>query len=183
MRIFIGIPFNDIIIKYLVEAQNVLLINAIKYNKTLSKNFHLTLAFIGDVDITTLEIIKNLITENILDNHKKPIYFDQPKLFSKDKNNILYISIKDREKYLEKLSLKIKNILNINNIKYSSSHFSPHITLARKVNFINTNQDLKITPFQDPIFIEKIVIYKSEIIENKLTYTPIKIISKEKDKL
>lgn len=183
MRIFIGIPFNDTTINYLIEAQNALLVNTIKYNKTSSNNFHLTLAFIGDVDITTLEIIKNLFTENILDNHKKAIYFGQPKLFKKDKNNILYISIKDKENYLEKLSLKIKNILNINNIQYSSSYFTPHITLARKVNFINTNQELKIKPFQKPIFIEKIAIYKSEIIENKLTYTPIKIINIAKDKL
>ena len=63
------------------------------------------------------------------------------------------------------LQIKLKKSSNKNNLK----------TLPNNLRFFQ--------PFQNLIFIEKIAIYKSEIIENKLTYTPIKIINIGKDKL
>lgn len=181
MRIFIGIPFTRIVKQYLLTTQQLLLTKTIKYSQTSFNNFHLTLVFIGGIDKTSLFRIINSLNNNAYNIPNFLISFGKPKTFGKIGNNILYLEIIKGKDSLELLSILIKDILRENNIQYNEKVFKPHVTLARRVEFIKNIPLPIVTPFQKPIIIDRFVIFKSERINDLLTYTPLKTIKLSKE--
>ncbi len=136
-RVFLGIPIQPDIQNEIENCQFGL--QDTKWTK--KENLHLTLLFLGDITITELEELKE-----IMDNVKeKPfeISLKKPQIFIKKIDSILWLqAVPDKE--ILNLRTKILNELDKTNIRYDKSSkqkFTSHVTIARikKLNYKRLN--------------------------------------------
>lgn len=182
MRIFIGISFNNNVLKYLKQSQELLLLNLKDSLKTPINNFHLTLVFIGELDLPSLNTVISKLNKKTYNISNFTIHLSNPNTFKNTKNHILYMDVTDKENNLARLSKAIKDILNFNHISYDKKPLKPHITLAKLTNASAINNPPLLPTYKPPILIDSFTIFRSDRINGLLTYTPIKKIEFNKEK-
>lgn len=142
MRLFIAVDFNDLK-DYFLELQSLLPKNA---KLSLTKSFHITLKFLGEVQPDEAEKIANML---------KKIKFNQFSLFLHDIGifptenyiKVVWVGIKPEEQIAE-LQKTIDECLS--KLFKKEKGFHPHITLARvkypddKEQFVEELKKIKI---------------------------------------
>jgi len=132
MRVFVAIDIDDEIKNKIFEIQQEFKkINCnIKYVE--KQNLHITLKFIGEVDITKKEIIKETLSRSLIEEKKFSININSLGCFPNLSGpRILWVGIEEGKKELVFLSEKIDNELSRINIKKETKKFDPHITIGR----------------------------------------------------
>ena len=153
MRLFIAIDFGELR-DCLIELQDNLPKEDVKL--TLTKRYHLTLKFLGEVSETdaekVIEILKKIKFE------KFEINLDDIGVFPNENYiRVVWVGVNPKKQVIE-LQRNIEDSLKEFNFKKDFS-FHPHITLARvkfvkdKPNFIDALKKLKIN--KDKIIITK----------------------------
>ena len=153
MRLFIAIDFNELNYQF-IELQKNLPKEDVKL--TLTKRYHLTLKFLGEVSETdaekVIEILKKIKFE------KFEINLDDIGVFPNENYiRVVWVGVNPKKQVIE-LQRNIEDSLKEFNFKKDFS-FHPHITLARvkfvkdKPNFIDALKKLKIN--KDKIIITK----------------------------
>ena len=128
MRLFIAIDFNELK-DYFVELQSLLPKNA-KLN--LTKTFHITLKFLGEVQPEKVEEIINKL--KMIKFESFNVFFDNIGVFpSENYIRIIWIDVKPEDKVLE-LQKNVDDSLK--DLFKKERDFKAHITLAR-VKFID----------------------------------------------
>ena len=123
MRLFIAMDFNELK-DYFIELEGFLPKNA---RLSLTKSFHLTLKFLGEVQSDKVESITKTL-ENIKFEHFS-IFLDSVGIFPTDNYiRVVWIGLKPEDKILE-LQNKIDNSLK--SLFKKDKDFKAHITLAR----------------------------------------------------
>ena len=139
------------------------------------ENYHLTLAFIGNISkkhikniiITTQDITKQL--NNI------EIEIDKIGFFEDKKDNlVIWLGIKENKELIE-ISKTIRKTYTENNINYYPTPFLPHITIA-KIKYLKEKEEAKEKiknlcniPSQK-LTITNPILFESISIENKIRY-------------
>lgn len=179
MRLFIAIDFDKNIKAYLENIEIELKNYCIKGSFTNIDNFHITLAFLGELGELNVPRVINAM-ENLASKFT-PFVLTIDKLgnFNKGNSNILWIGTK----YSEKLgSLHKKLCFNLKNqgITYDEKPLKPHITIGRQVilnkeivelaNSLNLDHQMEIP-------VNSITLMESKRINGKLTYVPLKVVS------
>lgn len=170
MRLFIGIAFSGGLKKELWQVAQKLKAQASKGNFTREDNFHLTLAFLGELP---QEAAGEL--QRILDiTRGKPFCLELGKLgrFKRTEGDIYWLGLNPPRELLEYHSL-LREKLENKGFRVEKGQFKPHITLGRKI-VLNPGADLK--GMDSLIFkqkVEKISLFHSCRIEGKLTYIPL----------
>ena len=130
-RYFIGIPLPSEVKKKL-KVQSWPALSRYKDEKlTHQVNWHITLAFIGDLDEDKAEEVQSLLQ-----------YFDWGKSFkitvrnfgafpTMDNGRIIWMGCEKGSKELSELAEKLRRQLDDMGIPYDNKPFVPHITLAR----------------------------------------------------
>ncbi|MGB4594994.1 MAG: RNA 2',3'-cyclic phosphodiesterase [Anaerolineaceae bacterium] len=149
------------------ELSKLVASNDIKF--TPLQQFHLTLAFIGDVDTRILPRFVSLM-DNI--NTKLPILVSIDRIghFSRNGSiSVIWAGIK-RNEILDNLNADILAQLKLL-VRLERAPFKPHLTLARvkpEIDFATNNRIIEfaasnslLLPFQDSI--SKVVLYKSDL--------------------
>ncbi len=176
MRLFIGLMLSLETRKALEKVQTIALNNAFSKNPTLLDNFHLTLCFLGDTAIESIDQIVKSIESAIQSFHSFRIEISQIGSFQKGQEYIVFANIVKGHKILVDLSERIRQTIASIPLPYVEDEFVPHITLARRVRFPHINM-IELPNFEviheD---INNIVLFESTRIHNTLTYLPIKII-------
>ncbi len=167
MRAFIGISFTKEVIDYLEKVKSDLLKYTIKANPTRKENFHLTLLFIGDIDLNKQKKIEVALNK-VSSISKFNIKLDELGTFNKGKNSIAWIGIKEGLSSLNSLHKSI--IESFNDFGFNSS-YQPHITIARNVIFNDELNKINIDKYPNLITIDKIHLYESHQVNGVLTYT------------
>ena len=163
MRLFIAVEVPEEIQSYFLELQNHINKDLVKI--VLTKSFHLTLKFLGEVDESKKEMIANFL---------KKIKFEP---FSAELSNIgvfpdenyirvAWIGLEPKDKII-RLQQAIDNALI--NIFPKDERFHPHITLGR-VKFVKDKKEF-ITLLKK-IKIEKKIFEVNEFRLIKSTLTP-----------
>jgi 2'-5' RNA ligase len=173
VRIFIGIPTDDVLKEKLnIKQQDIK--DFIKQGKmTAYENFHLTMLFIGDMNEKDMHLMKEKLVLSLL--HTKSFYFVLNRLgsFKKGDTRIMWVGAKEHHELLQDLYQNIKQAVQQCHISFQDSPFHPHITLARQVK-VKDDKRLENQSFESyPMKIGDVNIYLSSQVNGKLTYTPL----------
>ncbi|WP_269902714.1 RNA 2',3'-cyclic phosphodiesterase [Crassaminicella thermophila] len=171
-----AIEFEEQIKKYLWDIQQVLKENSIKGNFTNKDNFHLTLKFIGNVQINALETLKKSIDKVTKNGKSFALLFEKIGRFQREQKSIVWVGLK-KNKILEALHDQLENILVKEGYPKEQRKFRPHITLGREVLFQSDFEKLQkiIEIKSQEIWVNKISLMESTRINGKLEYIPIYI--------
>lgn len=97
-------------------------------NKTRFRNFHITLAFLGDQDAGLLPVLQSILGQ--LEGNEMSLKIDQLGHFPR--NRIAWAGMKQPPAELIRLQAMLTEKLTQNQIRFESrALFKPHLTLAR----------------------------------------------------
>jgi 2'-5' RNA ligase len=161
MRIFVGIDIPSDIKKAIDIESDKFLKYCESYKKVDENNYHVTLKFMGELSVSDLEDLEDILRENIkgfkaFDVHLKDLGF-----FEKKDGNILWMG----------MGLGVGKLKEIHKA-IDKGLFSPHVTLARKV-IVEDMNTFKKNKTKELIFTAKeVIIFYSHRVNDVLTYTP-----------
>lgn len=172
MRLFIGINFEERVLKELTKISERFMEKTIKGNFTRKENFHLTLVFLGEVDSAKVGKIEECIKN--IDILPFTIELGEIGRFSRKNGDIYWISIKksnELNKIYEKLAKNLKEI----GFVLEDKPYIPHLTIGRKVQI---KKEFQLNKFSNDrinimIKVDRISLILSHRVNEKLTYTPI----------
>lgn len=171
MRIFVGIDIPDDIKKAIDIESDKFLKYCESYKKVELDNYHVTLKFMGELSVSDLEDLEDILRENIkgfkaFDVHLKDLGF-----FEKKDGNILWMGMGLGVGRLKEIHKAIDDKIN-ERFKLDKGLFSPHVTLARKV-IVEDMNTFKKNKTKELIFTAKeVIIFYSHRVDDVLTYTP-----------
>ncbi len=134
MRLFIAINFDDDTKMKIYNDSLVLIEMASSYNFSSINNYHLTLAFLGEVDKSKVDLIKSTIDSiSFINMDLKILGYGSLK---RDDKELIFRHIKVDEK-LFKLVSELKDELIIKGFNVDMKRFKPHLTISRETKFIS----------------------------------------------
>ncbi len=174
MRLFIAIKFSPQIEEKLTNLQNNLKEKGITGNYTNCKNFHLTLAFIGEYDDPD-KVLRAL----------GQIDFEPFRLFFEEEmgnfGDIVWVGTKENSDLMS-LNQCIRKALNDYRIHYDRKKFKPHITIIRKVRLHsklkNHLRNYKLENAE--MIVDKFSLMQSQRIDGQLVYTELGYVNSNK---
>lgn len=160
MRLFIAIDFNELSVYFNSLQKKLSILHA---KLSLTKAFHLTLKFFGEVSINRVEEINNRLRE--LKFNELEVSTGALEFFPDRRHiRVIWVAIKPEESIVG-LSKSVDACLH--NIFKPEKKFKPHITLARvKIindveTFVKSVEDIKTE--EKSIKISNIYLYKSTL--------------------
>lgn len=175
MRMFIAIELENTLKEYIFEKQQMIKNNSRKGNFSRKENFHLTLKFIGEVNIEEIEDIKKAINKTALGYSHFKINLGKLGYFSRKNKKIIWIGISQGNKRLNQLFNILETNLDRFGFEREIRGLKPHITLAREVvlkkDFNFLSKEIRIEDKE--IQVKKISLMESTRIDGLLTYRPI----------
>lgn len=174
MRVFIALEFPKDIKEYLVQIQQVIREQSITGNFTRNENFHLTLRFIGEIQISELEKLKKAIDQVALHQNDFQLTFKELGHFPRGKKQIIWVGLQPNE-MLNQLYSNLEMALEVQGYPSEGKGFVPHITLGRQIilteELNKIGEQIKLSDIGIPI--SKISIMESSRLNGELTYSPI----------
>ena len=175
-KIFIGFKVPRKIIDTISMVKSTLNKEANCFNWSSGNNLHLTLLFIGLENSSNIDKISS-ISKNIFYNFSDfNITIDGTGMFSmKNKNQILWLGVKEGEEILEKINYELKTVIEKDLNMNLDSRFIPHITIARKKkkyfeNKIDVNDFMNSVYFPIVFQVNFFTLFESIIINDKVYY-------------
>jgi 2'-5' RNA ligase len=179
LRIFIAIEFDNDFKNNIKNIQNHLKAYSLQGNFSRIENFHITLKFIGEINISRLEPIIKATTETASLFNPFNICLNELGYFSSQNKKTIWIGIKDTSHLLENLANKLDNSLSLFGFEKEKREYAPHITLARQVilkeniDYIRKNIDIP----DKMINVKQISVMESKREKGLLIYSPLYVIS------
>ena len=165
MRLFVAINFDEQTKRSIQKVQNSIKSQA-SGNFTLPENFHLTLVFVGEVDMKRLSALKDAISR--LKIPRLNLVFERTGSFKRNDGDICWIGLRENE-VLSQLQSRLYDSIEKAGFKLQNNSFKPHITLARRVKPHLHIDRLLESPFTAAT--DSISLMLSEHINGKLVYT------------
>ncbi len=182
-RIFIGLPVPEKTKDVLVEIQDELKKDVDKEDvKWVEReNIHQTLVFLGHKTKDKIEEIKGIM-ENLADFRALKLELYRLEFHPDQRRaRIVWISLSGEEEKLTSYYHQLRLPLQLADIEFDT-RFSPHITLGRvrQVQGKSLFSDKTVDRIQDffrerdkTFFIDRAVLYESELSQDGPTYKPI----------
>ncbi len=178
IRSFIAINITETLRAEFSEIISVLKKSGSDMKWVRPENLHLTLKFLGNVEIQKLEAIKTGLKNALSGNTSFDISFEGIGCFPNfRKPRVIWIGIKAAPD-LQNIYRDVENALFPLGIDKEKRSFSPHLTLGR----FNSTKRLQVltdimTPFRDKKFgamrVNKISLMKSELLKEGARYSVI----------
>ena len=163
MRLFIAVQFTRSIRDSLESTQYTLRKHGVKGNFTSPKNFHLTLAFLGEVREEQLWRIRKPLSS--VDADPFPIGLSKSGRF----RDLYWVGLAESPE-LQSYVDDLRKELSKHHIWYDKRAFTPHITILRRGR---ADHKIVIKVPRKSMMVEKISLMKSERINGRLVYTEI----------
>lgn len=172
MRLFIGVALDENVKYELFNLQEIWLNSAIKHNKTIYDNLHLTLLFLGEINPSSIDDIMEALNQYLENVKSFEIKIYGVGSFIKPDGHILWAGIKEGKDKLKALYNQINQAIKSLEYVTNDSRFVPHITLARRVKFKDL-EDIKLPLISLTQSIHTITLFHSHQVQGVLTYTPL----------
>lgn len=174
MRVFIGIDFDAAVKDYIQAVQSYLKSTAIGGNFTKYDNVHLTLRYIGLVELTQIDRISELLDDIALKYHPFPITIGDLGSFGKGEKKLMYVSVKRGKETLQQIDASLRPALIESELPFDEKKLVPHITVAREVRFNNRINPAHPMPFYDKeIIVSTLTLFASIRRDGVLRYEPL----------
>lgn len=174
MRLFIAIEFPDYIKLQLAEEISLLKSYSDSGNFTVTENLHLTLVFLGEIEVSKLDLIKKAMLL-ACDDYKSS--FVKIKGFGRFKNRgeLLYWRGLECSDEIIKIQFKLANELRSKGFEIEKRKFKPHITMGRRCVMSSEFKEIEFADkMKDKDFeVKSISLMKSERIGGRMVYTSI----------
>lgn len=173
-RLFIAIDLPEKLKKYIFDFTSNLFKEDRDIKRVSLSNIHITLKFLGDINLDRIEKIKKAISKTA----EKFVYFnyeidENPGAFPDEKNaRVIYISIGEASDYINKIYKELEDNLCKEKITKEGRKFIPHITIARirgKKNLKNVIDKVKIKS-HGKIGCSKITLFESKLKNSGAEY-------------
>ena len=157
MRTFISINISEEIRKEIKKIQDFL--PEFSGKKTELENLHLTLKFLGEIDIEKLEEVKKRLRKIKIEKFKTEI--DEIGIFSPNFIRIVWLHMKDCDNLQKQIDNALKNLFE------PEKRFMSHLTIARikgikdKKRFLQDLEKIKIEKIKFKV--DKFYLMKSEL--------------------
>lgn len=175
MRIFVGIDLPKEIKTQLDVEADKFLKYASESKRVLTENYHLTLKFIGELNVAQIDELDRLLKTSLKDVEAFDVHLKDLGYFKKKEGLILWMGVLQGVGALKGIHLKLDPLLS-DKFNLEKSVFSPHVTLAKKV-VIENEEVLRKNKTKDYMFkVGEVIIFYSHIVDEVLTYTPLSTI-------
>ncbi len=163
MRVFIGIPIPNEIIKYINELQR-----EFKKCECIAKwvnpsNIHITLKFLGETEEKNIPLIKDIIKGVCINSFVIEIILKRFGFFPNGKNPRVFFIATDKEETLKKMAYALEEKLEPLGFE-REYRFKSHITLARIKSKKNIDCLIKKTyhiNLNKHLILDSVILYKS----------------------
>ncbi len=167
MRLFIGIDLSQSMKSYLFTVSKSIERHT-QGRVTALNNYHLTLAFLGELDDQMVDELKSLM--NQIQYNAFEMTLSDMDYFQKGERFIYYMGIHPNPS-LKTLYQKVLDVIAPLGIN-SHGKFFPHITLIRQGKSFPIHA-LTLPKTDEVIQVQKVTLFLSHTINDELTYTPI----------
>lgn len=177
MRSFIGINFSCETKEDLSKIQRQVREHASKGRFKHVDNFHITLKFLGEIELQQSEEIAKKLEE--IANKQKSFELklqDIGQFKGRESIRTLYIGLGGDVDALKQLNERTETSMELLGFKKEGRPYTPHITISQDLILNLTFEELKRKidmSSTHTIYVNKIELIKSEQIQNKRIYTPI----------
>ncbi len=130
VKLFIGLACTDDVRRQLSQVSEKIRLVDPEARIIPKENFHLTLAFIGDVPRSKIDVIKKSLPKTVKENESWLI----TQVGSFHRHDLIFASGKSTP-YLDELCKEVRLALSGAGIRFDGNSFKPHISLARKTTF------------------------------------------------
>ncbi|MCX7904810.1 MAG: RNA 2',3'-cyclic phosphodiesterase [Caloramator sp.] len=177
MRTFITFEFDKKTKEEIAKVQALIKENSLKGRFKHINNFHLTIKFLGETDKEKIDKIYEELIKNFKDIKKINVYLKGIDAFRNGYTiKTIFLNVFGETEKIEEVAKRVDDITSIFGFKRDNK-FIPHVTIAQdvelKVPFSELKDKLKDICIDEIVF-DKIVIMKSEEVDRKRIYTPIK---------
>ncbi|EGD52398.1 2'-5' RNA ligase [Thermoanaerobacter ethanolicus JW 200] len=176
MRAFIGIDIGEKAIEQIVRFQETLKNYTVKGRWTYKDNFHITLKFLGEIEVEAISKIEEAAKVAVKGISPFYIRLSEVGFFKGDKEmRVLWIGTEESE-FLNKLHHNIDKELYKIGFAKDERKFTSHITIARDIRLsidIEEVNNLFEKQEKEAILVDTIFLYESVIQENRRKYIPI----------
>lgn len=177
MRIFIAIEFSDMLKKQICDIQTKLRVISQKGRWKYIDNFHLTLKFLGEVDLRKLTAVKRRMETVCKETEPFTLRISKAGMFpGKRCIRVVWLGVEGDTEKLYKLHEKIENSLNDMDIKKERRQYTPHVTIGQDIklnkSFSEIKKSIDVRKLQE-IKVDRIHLFKSEQSGGKRIYTSV----------
>ncbi|MCP4022560.1 MAG: RNA 2',3'-cyclic phosphodiesterase [Desulfobacteraceae bacterium] len=177
MRVFIALFLPEYIRLFLKKLQTDIKSQGFKASWPRVGNMHLTLKFLGNMDINEISTITSTMSEAANDCSKVTLKAAGIGLFpSIKKARIIWSGIQGQTDVLQNNHTVLEKLLEINGFKKEKKRFHPHFTLARLKKPISPKVLVKLIQqyqnYQSEDFnVESMGLYQSDLTSSGAVYT------------
>ncbi|WP_313525018.1 RNA 2',3'-cyclic phosphodiesterase [Anaerotignum sp.] len=174
MRTFIAIELSPDVQEYLSGVQTETQKHCRRGNYTPQDNFHITLHFLGEIDPSDVEYVKEAMFEVGQRNRVFDLKLGQIGFFGKGDRGVLWAGLEKNDS-LQRLFFNLEKSLERQGFAREKKGLSPHITLGREVEPQRSFADVqKAVVLEGKSFtVEKITLMESVRRGPRLIYKPL----------
>ncbi|GAA0351552.1 RNA 2',3'-cyclic phosphodiesterase [Alkalibacterium iburiense] len=175
MRVFIAIELSKDIKEELKQTQDKLSPFCTKGRLTDKSNFHLTLRFIGEVNLKEYHSLKKAVDTVMKTHYPFSLHLDSLGSFNKRNRHIIWAGVRGEMNKLYNLYYGLEEALLEEGFPKEEREYTPHITLARQVQLIEPINELnqKVSMKSLEFSVKDIAVMESINRNGQLVYRPV----------
>jgi len=162
MRAFLALTLSQEVVSHLTDIQDqVKLTNRGKGTWSRPENFHMSLAFLGDISRDQADILARLLSVQADRFSPFSLTLDKLGYFGFEHESTLWCSVRP-DNNLKALVSTVYKAVHDSRIHFESKPFKAHITLGRKINIMNCQlNSIEVEPLSFPV--DGITLFQSTL--------------------
>ncbi|MGE5614931.1 MAG: RNA 2',3'-cyclic phosphodiesterase [Bacillota bacterium] len=177
IRAFIGIDFDSDCKKNIYELQQRFRKYAVKGRWKYIDNFHLTLKFLDEISVMQEKQIDEAMRSICTEQKPFTLEITEPGIFEgKDAVRVLWLGLAGNLEILRHLAERIDKSFHKIGFPLEKRRYTPHVTIGQDIVFecpFSQIRDSIGSIKSSPVLVNKLILFKSEQLQNKRVYTPI----------
>ena len=134
------------------------------------ENYHLTLAFLGDISEREVRLAMDALDETCETCSEVPVEYSGLGKFGKSRDATLWLGLRQNDA-LAQLAESVRKSLVSRGIDFDEKPFKAHITIARRANI--PKGALPELPFPQHDYADTVTLFKSVLSSSGATYHPL----------
>lgn len=175
IRAFFALTLPDSVVRWLADHADTLceFDRKTEVNWVDSDRYHLTLCFLGDINLNQVEELEKRAREKLADFSSFQVHINKAEYYKVNKKLALVAALPDLHEELQVLHELMINVATEAGLNYEEDDFKPHVTLGRLPGK-NTFKAPKEWPALDMYSLaDSVVLFQSKLGEDGSIYTPL----------
>ena len=169
MRTFIALELPEEFVGELAQTARVLS-SSVEGRFMPRSNYHVTLAFLGEIHEDEARLAMDAIDEACQDIGAVGLSCNGLGTFGRARDATLWLGL-DPDQGLSELAASVRAELTARGVGFDNKPFRPHITLARRARI--PRGILSDLPFPAPVAASRATLFRSVLSKDGATYKPI----------